>query len=672
MSGLEIKVVDQVVRVSEGMGPPGPPGPGNQIVESGGPTALAVGAIADGQLLRRQGNAIVGESPSVGGTSDHGQLQGLADDDHPQYHTDARGDARYSQLGHNHDLAYEPVGATAAAVGAHVAAPDPHPGYATDADLASGLATKADIGHAHTGVYDPAGTAVSAVGAHAGAAGAHPINGVDGLAAALALLAPLLSPALTGTPTAPTASPGTNSTQIATTGFVAAAIAALLNSAPGALDTLDELAAALGDDPNFATTITNALAGKLAKASNLSDLTDAAAARTNLGAGAVGASIFVAATASAIRALLELGGAALLNVGTTSGTVAAGDDSRFSDARTPTAHTHPLSQIEGSGASAGQVPTWSGTGWLPSTPSGASPAGSGTELQFRNGSAFGAAAGTAWDVANGRLSLGAGASPAGRLHVQSGAASEVGAIVQGAASQTANLQEWRNSAGTVLASVSESSSTGFIQARRFQFSDDPTNRYITSSLWISNAGLELRNTTGDIVVTAGGSDNYKVIVARDTVNLRPIFRSQVGRSLVVQAADADAIANRPVGDLVLLGASCNANGESISGGAIVGANVLAAGGAGASNATGNAHGGHVYLDGGQGYGTGVHGDVIVGNTHGVLRLPVKTVATLPAATTAGRRCFVSDATATTFHSIVAGGGANFVPVFSDGTNWRIG
>ncbi|HGG1389505.1 TPA: beta strand repeat-containing protein [Escherichia coli] len=79
---------------------------------------------------------------------------------------------------------------------------------------------------------------------------------------ALALKAPLLSPAFTGVPTAPTASQGTNNTQIATTAYVRAAISALVGSSPEALDTLNELAAALGNDPNFATTMTNALAGK--------------------------------------------------------------------------------------------------------------------------------------------------------------------------------------------------------------------------------------------------------------------------------------------------------------------------------------------------------------------------------------------------------------------------
>jgi hypothetical protein len=80
----------------------------------------------------------------------------------------------------------------------------------------------------------------------------------------LAVLSPdwLASPAFTGVPTAPTASATNNSTQIATTAFVKAVVAALVASAPGTLDTLNELAAALGDDPNFAATLANALSAK--------------------------------------------------------------------------------------------------------------------------------------------------------------------------------------------------------------------------------------------------------------------------------------------------------------------------------------------------------------------------------------------------------------------------
>jgi microcystin-dependent protein len=76
---------------------------------------------------------------------------------------------------------------------------------------------------------------------------------------ALNLKAPLASPALTGTPTSTTAAPGTNNTQIATTAYTDAAVAALVDSAPATLNTLDELALALGDDANFATTTATAI-----------------------------------------------------------------------------------------------------------------------------------------------------------------------------------------------------------------------------------------------------------------------------------------------------------------------------------------------------------------------------------------------------------------------------
>ena len=91
----------------------------------------------------------------------------------------------------------------------------------------------------------------------------HVISNVDGLQTALDAKAPLASPALTGTPTAPTAAAGTNTTQVATTAFVSTAVANVIDSAPAALDTLNELAAALGDDANFSTTVTNSIATKL-------------------------------------------------------------------------------------------------------------------------------------------------------------------------------------------------------------------------------------------------------------------------------------------------------------------------------------------------------------------------------------------------------------------------
>ncbi len=72
--------------------------------------------------------------PGPAGTTDHGALTGLGDDDHPQYHTDARGDARYSLTGHTHAGVYDPAGTAATLDAAHVAALDPHPQYQTQAE----------------------------------------------------------------------------------------------------------------------------------------------------------------------------------------------------------------------------------------------------------------------------------------------------------------------------------------------------------------------------------------------------------------------------------------------------------------------------------------------------------------------------------------------------------
>ncbi|WP_407205124.1 phage tail protein [Enterobacter roggenkampii] len=97
--------------------------------------------------------------------------------------------------------------------------------------------------------------------------------------------APKASPTFTGTPTAPTPANSDNSKKLATTEFVVKALAALAGSAPETLDTLKELADALGNDPNFATTVLNKLAEKLAKDQNGADIPDPALFVKNLGLG---------------------------------------------------------------------------------------------------------------------------------------------------------------------------------------------------------------------------------------------------------------------------------------------------------------------------------------------------------------------------------------------------
>jgi hypothetical protein len=202
------------------------------------------------------------------------------------------------------------------------------------------------------------------------------IDDVPGLTAALAAKAPLASPTFTGTPSAPTAGGGTNTTQLATTAFVQAAIAALLNSAPGALDTLDELAAALGDDANFASTMTTALAGKAAKSANLSDLTDAAAARTNLGL-AIGANV------QAYNARL----AELAAISWVHGDLAYFNGSAL--VRLAPGTAGHLLQTGGAGAN----PSWA-------APATGSPEGSDGDIQTKSGSGF---AGASWRFSSGHL-----------------------------------------------------------------------------------------------------------------------------------------------------------------------------------------------------------------------------------------------------------------------------
>ncbi|EJI6827383.1 phage tail protein [Salmonella enterica] len=153
------------------------------------------------------------------------------------------------------------------------------------------------------------------------------------------------SPTLTGIPKVPTPAAGNSTKQIANTEFLASSIAAIVDSAPAALDTLNELAAALGNDPNFATTMINALAGKQPLDNTLTNLSgkDVAGLLAYLGLGetinlATGAmqkdqNLNDVPDKALARQSLQLGNSATLNVGTTPDTVAAGDDIRISTAK---------------------------------------------------------------------------------------------------------------------------------------------------------------------------------------------------------------------------------------------------------------------------------------------------------------------------------------------------
>lgn len=165
------------------------------------------------------------------------------------------------------------------------------------------------------------------------------IDITDNEISADATIARLVSPAFTGTPSAPTPNNAVNNTQIATTAFVHALIDAVMGAAPAALDTLQELAVALGNDQNFASTVTAALAGKQPLDATLTALAALTIAADKL-VYATGSDTFATADltafarsllddadAAAARATLALGAMALQapdNVNITGGLVGAG------------------------------------------------------------------------------------------------------------------------------------------------------------------------------------------------------------------------------------------------------------------------------------------------------------------------------------------------------------
>lgn len=91
------------------------------------------------------------------------------------------------------------------------------------------------------------------------------------------------SPTFTGTPKAPTPPDAAKDTEIATAAFVLSRIAHLVGSAPDVMDTLQEISAALNNNPNFATEILQQLSGKMSKSANGSDIADKRSFMANLG-----------------------------------------------------------------------------------------------------------------------------------------------------------------------------------------------------------------------------------------------------------------------------------------------------------------------------------------------------------------------------------------------------
>lgn len=243
---------------------------------------------------------------SGGGVTDHGALTGLADDDHTQYLTAARGDARYYvQSWVDTSLnGKENAGTASTLLTAHVGASDPHPQYTTSSELTTALGPYATTTALTTGLAgkENTGTAAGLLAAHTAAADPHPQYATDTALAGKANLSHTHTAAQV--------------TDFATA--VDARITPYVGSPPAGLNTLEELADAVGDDPAFAATTATALAGKQPLDADLTTIAGLSAADDTLLQRTTGA--WAARTPAQVKSTLALakGDVGLGNVDNTS------------------------------------------------------------------------------------------------------------------------------------------------------------------------------------------------------------------------------------------------------------------------------------------------------------------------------------------------------------------
>ena len=274
------------------------------------PVVIMVPAsIPDGHLLVKEGSSVTGLDPANlggpgGGATDHGALSGLEDDDHKQY-----------------ALADGSRGSFAPPLGAD-------DNYVTDAQLAAlhshtNKTALDQVSGVNTGDQDLSGLVPNT----------RTVNGKP-LSANVTLNASDV-----GAATPQQVTDGDTATLSAAQSHAQALVNALTSASPETLDTLAEIATALGADPNFAATMTAALAARVRfDAAQSLTVGEQAQARSNIGAGT---SSFSGAYGD-LSSKPTLGDAAAKNTGTTAGTVAAGDDSRITGAAQKSANLSDL------------------------------------------------------------------------------------------------------------------------------------------------------------------------------------------------------------------------------------------------------------------------------------------------------------------------------------------
>lgn len=428
----------------------------------------------------------------------------------------------------------------------------------------------------------------------------------------------------------------------------------------------------------------------------------------------------------------DLGDSASRDVGSGANTVCAGDDVRLSDTRDPNAHNHSLSEILQSGAIAGQVPTWNGTNWAAATPVETNPGGVSGQPQFNNGGTFAGMSGWVWDnaietlVVDGEIHVDKPADGTGTFSVAQlgegatakcfrtgilAAAFDFRTEVVGglffvnygdkylASNINSGYRQWRFKPsaelcfdnGTFLGWADNLYNIHGLSADTriyrdaagevgFRNGSNPqTVRVYTD--WTDASNYQGLKITGNKISldSAGsgvGADNRNLELEPDTNGRvkadRFLFKylyfdDSSGDSANISYSSSRALFNR-FGNGAAIGM------ESTMANCVFTRSSGMFGWTGSGSLTDNPEFGFyredaytVKLKGWNGNSTDCNFEV-----DGYVQFGEYAAGNLPSATVSGRRCFVTDATATTFYSIVAGGGANYVPVFSDGTNWRIG
>ena len=650
-------------------GPTGAQGPAGQGVPAGGTTgqvlAKKTGTDYDTEWVAQTGGGSGATNLSYTASPTNGTVTSDTGTDATLPLADGTNAGLMAPAQHS-KLAGIAAGATAVAVDATPT--DGSANAVSSNGVFDALAGKSDTSHNHSGTYDPAGTAAAAVSAHAGAADPHP-------------------------------------------GY---ALESALGSAAAASTSDFAPAAHVGAG---GTAHANAVAGGAAGFMSGAD-------KSKLDGIAAGATAFDGAYSS-LSGKPTLGGAASLNVGTTTGTVAAGDDARMANERVPTeaglatklhAATAKNTLVDGdevngtdSAATWGLIRTTWANVWTYIKSKA-------DTLYAPKGAITGSGLTMATNKLLGRSTAGTGApeeiTVGSGLTLSAGTLTAAGGSIAPLVVEDANTVAQRNGTtaqkqfvyntytdasnyergfvrwnANVLEIGAEAAGTGTAREVRIPLA---TAQYLTlykqadrySRFYYNGAhfvwenpitAIELAAAQGVHVFTSGSVmddgfnfGNGTIIVGRN---------SNFSLTLAARVSDMSAKTTS-----ITAGDAWGSATTNLVGGAI-----NLSGGKGASGSSGAAHGGPVYLDGGQPYGTGVAGDVIVGNTRGnlqvknnlimtgVARLASFTVATLPSASTsgAGAMAYVTDANATTYRTIVASGGSNKVQVTSDGTNWLI-